>query len=175
MIFWGLASFITPPVCNAVYVACSISGSSLWRTGGEAMRVGAGVFLVPIAFALNAALILDGTALEILLAVGTALVATVLIAGGLQGFSAWRMTAPQRVMFTVAGLLLLMPGLWEAAIGAILVAVTVLWWRLDINGSRDPEPPAIPEPSVPAADARGLDRGAGQPSVSFGQRHAPRS
>lgn len=138
VIFWGLASFITPPVCNAVYVACSISGSSLWRTGGEAMRVGAGAFVVPIAFALNPALLINGSGGEVAIAVGTALVATVLIAAALQGYGLWRMSAPQSVLVGLAGGLLLMPGIWEAIVAAALVAIAAVWWRLGIGGPSAP-------------------------------------
>ncbi|NIS78713.1 MAG: TRAP transporter large permease subunit, partial [Anaerolineales bacterium] len=42
VIYWGLASFFTPPVCLAVYVACGISGAGIWETGLKAVRLGVG-------------------------------------------------------------------------------------------------------------------------------------
>jgi TRAP transporter 4TM/12TM fusion protein len=135
VIYWGLASFITPPVCNAVYVACSISGSGIWRTGGEAVRLGSAVFLVSVAFALNPALVMEGSWREIAFASGTALLAAVILAAAFQGYGLWRMSRIQRVLFAIAGLLLLAPGRLEAGIAAALVAVTFVWWRLGTWGS----------------------------------------
>lgn len=156
VIFWGLASFITPPVCNAVYVACSISGSGIWQTGGEAVRLGSAVFLVSIAFALNPALVMDGSFGEVAFAVGTALLATIILAAGFQGYGLWRMSWPQRALFLVAGLLLLAPGVTEAIIAAVLVAVTLIWWRLGIKG-------AVAEPSSTPAETSASQPATEQP------------
>ena len=30
VVYWGLASHITPPVCVTVFVTCSISGAGIW-------------------------------------------------------------------------------------------------------------------------------------------------
>lgn len=130
VIFWGLASFITPPVCNAVYAACAISGGSVWRTGGEAMRLGAAVFLVSFAFALNPALIMEGNLPDVVLGVGTALIGSLVLAAGLQGFGLWHMNWPQRVLFMIAGILLLAPSVSGAFIAGGLLTLAVVWWRL---------------------------------------------
>lgn len=135
VIFWGLASFITPPVCNAVYTACAISGGGVWRTGAEAVRLGAAVFLVSIAFALNPSLLMEGSVGEIILAAGTALLGSVILAAGLQGYILWRMSRPQRLLFLIAGLLLLAPGIVGGAIAAGIITVAFIWWRLGIWGS----------------------------------------
>ncbi|NWG75525.1 MAG: TRAP transporter fused permease subunit, partial [Rubrivivax sp.] len=52
VIYWGMTSFITPPVCIALYVAVGISGGNLWWTGLHAVRLGAGYYIVPFAFVL---------------------------------------------------------------------------------------------------------------------------
>jgi TRAP transporter 4TM/12TM fusion protein len=131
VIYWGLASFLTPPVCNAVFVACAISGAKIWRTGGEAMLLGAGVFFVPVAFALNPALILNGgePAGEIALGVAFAMVAVVLLSAGFQGYFFWRMDPVERALVAIAGLLFLVHGIKSAAVGAVLLVITYLWWR----------------------------------------------
>src|SRR5581483_6555265 len=50
VIYWGLASFYTPPLCIAVYVAIAISGGRLWETGWQAVRLGIAAFVIPFAF-----------------------------------------------------------------------------------------------------------------------------
>jgi TRAP transporter 4TM/12TM fusion protein len=127
VIFWGLASFITPPVCNAVYAACAISGGDVWRTGGEAVRLGAAVFLVSFAFALSPALMMEGHPAAVLFAVGTALLGALLVAAGLQGYGLWSMNLPQRILFVAAGALLLAPSAVGAIIAAVLISIALLW------------------------------------------------
>lgn len=161
VIFWGLASFLTPPVCNTVFVACSISGSGIWETGWEAMRLGVALFVVSFAFALNPALVMDAPVGEIALSSATALLAAVVMAAAIQGYGLWRMTVPQRVLFAAAGLLLLAPGLTTALVALVLIAVTVGWWRLGVKGSAAPprqQAPTAPAPAPSPEPAESADR-----------------
>jgi len=130
VIYWGMTGFLTPPVCVAVYVACSISGSKIWETGIEAMRVGAGAFLISIAFALNPALLLIGSATAIATGVATALLGAVCVAAAFQGYGFGPLNPWQRLLVLAAGLLLLGPGLITAAIALGLLAVSAVVGRL---------------------------------------------
>jgi TRAP transporter 4TM/12TM fusion protein len=127
VVFWGMTGFLTPPVCVAVYVACSISGSKVWETGIEAMRVGAGAFLISIAFALNPALLLMASPGAIAAVVPTALFGAVCVAAALQGYGFGLLNLWQRLLVFGAGLLLLGPGLLTAAVAlGLLAAAAVL-------------------------------------------------
>jgi TRAP transporter 4TM/12TM fusion protein len=122
VLYWGLASFITPPTCLAVYVACSISGSSAWDTGWEAVRLGIAAYLVPFAFVYNPALLGRAPALAIVIQAVTALVAATLVAAALRGY-AWRPLRPvPRLLLAVAGSLLISPIPWLELAGAGLAA-----------------------------------------------------
>ena len=105
VVFWGLASFITPPVCLAVYVACSISNSNVWETGFEAVRLGSAAFLISIAFAFNPELIMVGSSIEIMLVTIKILVAGVLIAVALQGYAIIRLDVYTRILVFINALL----------------------------------------------------------------------
>ena len=59
VIYWGLASFYTPPTCIAVFVTASIAKSKVWETGWEAVRLGIAAFLIPFAFVYNDGLLLQ--------------------------------------------------------------------------------------------------------------------
>ncbi|OGA51086.1 MAG: TRAP transporter [Betaproteobacteria bacterium RIFCSPLOWO2_12_FULL_63_13] len=130
VIYWGMTGFLTPPVCVAVYVACSISGSRIWETGVEAMRVGAGAFLISIAFALNPALLLIGPAPAVVAGVATALLGAVCVAAAFQGYGTGPLNRWQRVLVFVSGLLLLGPGLITAAIALALLLASAALGRL---------------------------------------------
>jgi len=106
IIYWGVASFITPPVCLTVYVACSISGSKLWETGWQAVRTGAGVYLVSFAFALNDTILLQGSVIEIIFAAITAVVGAITVSAAVQGFFLMDMKAIERIFLGTAGVLL---------------------------------------------------------------------
>lgn len=48
-VFWfAIAGLITPPVAGNVIAACRIAKSSFWETAKEALKIGIGIFLVPV-------------------------------------------------------------------------------------------------------------------------------
>lgn len=83
--YFGLLSFLTPPVAIASYVAAGIAQSGMWKTSWEGMKLATVAYLLPFLWCYNPALILDGSWLEIVYAIGTALVAALMIARALQG------------------------------------------------------------------------------------------
>ncbi len=127
VIYWGLSSFITPPVCTAVFVACGISGAKIWETGWEAVRLGIAAYIIPIAFILSPGLALMGTGQEILIAVVTATIGAALLATGIRGYSFTDMNVLQRVFVIIGSLLVIGPGYTFLLIGISLVAITYIW------------------------------------------------
>lgn len=83
--YFGLLSFLTPPVAVASYVAAGLAGSGMWSTSWEGVKLAAMAYLLPILWCYNPALLLDGTWSEIAYAISTALVAATLMAKGMQG------------------------------------------------------------------------------------------
>jgi TRAP transporter 4TM/12TM fusion protein len=124
VVYWGLASFYTPPMCIVVYVTIGISGSKVWETGWEAVRLGIAAFLIPFAFALNPALLLMSDLGHIIQATATATIGAVLVASGVRGYALSALNPVERVAMLAAGILFIAPGLMLPAIGlAIVVAV----------------------------------------------------
>ncbi|WP_424986886.1 TRAP transporter permease [Microbulbifer sp. S227A] len=118
MLYWGMISYITPPIAFAAFAAAPISGSSSMRTGIEAMRLGTIIYFIPFFFVLNPALIGQGTMPEILGVLATAIVGVLLLSSALQGYllgigqlgGGGALQWPIRVALFAAGLLLLVPG-----------------------------------------------------------------
>jgi len=80
ILYWGMLSFITPPVALGAFSAASIAQASPIATGFEAMRLGVAIYLVPFLFALNPSLIGNAPAGQVAVdlaqtALGVALVA----------------------------------------------------------------------------------------------------
>lgn len=82
--YFGMLSFLTPPVAIASIVAAGLAGSNMWTTSWEGMKLATVAYFLPFLWCYNEALILEGTGLEIAYVVGTALIAALLIAEGLQ-------------------------------------------------------------------------------------------
>lgn len=121
VVYWGLASFYTPPMCIAVYVAIGIAGSKVWQTGWEAVRIGIAAFLIPFAFAINQGLMLEGTLGHIVLATSTAVVGAVLVACAVQGYLLGDINVLERLVVFVAGVLFILPGYKLPLVGFALM------------------------------------------------------
>lgn len=82
--YFGLLSFLTPPVAIASFVAAGLAGSNMWTTSWEGVKLAAVAYLLPFLWCYNEALILDGSGIEIAYALATALCGAFLIARGMQ-------------------------------------------------------------------------------------------
>ncbi|MEZ5843584.1 MAG: TRAP transporter fused permease subunit [Hyphomicrobiaceae bacterium] len=86
IMYWGMVSFITPPVALATFAAASLARAQPFKVGLEAMRLGAIIYLVPFIFVLEPALILKGSPSTIIFTTATALAGVFLIASAMQGY-----------------------------------------------------------------------------------------
>lgn len=124
--YWGIVSFITPPVALAAIAAASIARADAMAVGFKALRVGCLLLLLPVLFVLQPALIMRGPIELVLQASTTAVVATILLAAAFEGFL-WRLgrlPGWARIGFGVAGLTLFIPELYTDLVGAALAIAT---------------------------------------------------
>ena len=138
LMYWGMISFITPPVAIGAFAAATVAKADPMRTGFEAMRLGSIIYFVPFFFVLNPALIGRGEVGEIVTVVTAAVAGITLIAGGLQGYFYGFGVLGSRPVGLVAraglvfgGILLALPGneiigYGNLAINASAVAVVAL-------------------------------------------------
>jgi TRAP transporter 4TM/12TM fusion protein len=89
VLYWGMVSFITPPVALAAFAAAPLAKTSQMRIGIQAMRLGTAIYVVPFCFALNPALLLRGDPSTVVVSIAFALLGVGLAAGALQGYIAW--------------------------------------------------------------------------------------
>ena len=86
ILYWGMLSFITPPVALGAFAAASIAGSSALATGFKAMQLGSIIYFIPFFFVLEPALIMSGSWWETLLATAKVGIGIIFIAGALQRY-----------------------------------------------------------------------------------------
>ena len=137
--YFAVLSAITPPVALASYAAAGISGANPMETSVASFKIGIAAFIVPFMFFYNSALLMDGTAFEILRAGVTAVVGVFLLSSGVQGWfvgarSAWFI----RGLLIVAALFLISGGLLTDLIGVGLAVVT---WFVQRLFHPDPDTP----------------------------------
>jgi TRAP transporter 4TM/12TM fusion protein len=126
--YFGTLSFLTPPVCLAVFVASSIAGSKPMPTAGYALRFAVVAYLIPFAFVFNNAYLFQGDAIEISKAAAAGVLGVFLISVGLVGFFLTRLSLALRVGAVVAGGASIMvgPSSW-LSIAAVFFACTLLY------------------------------------------------
>lgn len=83
--YFGLLSMLTPPVAMASFSAASIAGSDMWSTSWIALKMGAAGYVLPFLFALNPALIGNGSISQVVLAFLLAGASAVLLAFAVEG------------------------------------------------------------------------------------------
>jgi TRAP transporter 4TM/12TM fusion protein len=144
IMYWGMVSFITPPVALGAFAAASLARCSAFAVGWEAVRLGSVIYFLPFFFVLNPALILKGSWPDIVLAIGEAAAGIVLIAAGLQGWlvgvgdaGSGATGLARRALLVAAGFAVAMPasqilGLpdWQGVVlGIAMLAATIGWMR----------------------------------------------
>jgi TRAP transporter 4TM/12TM fusion protein len=109
VLYLGMLSFITPPVCIAAFAAANLARADPMLTGLAATRFAWSAFVVPFLFVFKPSLLLDGTPMELVHDVGTAIGGVWIGSMGMAGYSLLRIGWLERVAYVVAGLLLLIP------------------------------------------------------------------
>jgi TRAP transporter 4TM/12TM fusion protein len=128
--YYGVLSFLTPPVCLAAYAAASLAGANMIQTAFQSMRLGIAAYIVPFIFAYKPALLLMGTPFEVTEACIAALIGISFIAIGLEGHLFRSLQMWKRGTFILGGLILMVPGLLFDAVGLCLVfPVFLMEWR----------------------------------------------
>ena len=131
--FFGCVSTITPPVALASYVAAGIANADINKVGWTAFGYGITAFVLPFMFFFGPALLLDGSPIEIALAVASGIAGVYLVAGSVVGYLNQALTMPFRVMVFTAGLLLLLQGLVTDIAGLAIYFGVMLGSRMTIS------------------------------------------
>ncbi|MCA0964868.1 TRAP transporter permease [Salipiger bermudensis] len=136
ILYWGMLSYITPPVALAAFAAAVIAKSDGMRTGILAMRLGAVNFVLPFIFVLNPTLVLQGEPLAILHDVGSAVLAVWFMSAASEGWLHFvgRMSVPARITLGAAAVTLVVPGSLSDLIGLALLGAAIVINRFTIPG-----------------------------------------
>ena len=129
VLYWGMLSYITPPVALASIAAAQIAGAKGMETGFASMRLGLVLFILPFMFVYNPGLLLQGDILNIVMSVATAVAATVLLSCAVEGYlyKVGPIAVLERAMLLIGALALMMPNREaELAGGSILILLFIV-------------------------------------------------
>ena len=129
--YFGCMSLVTPPVALAAYAAAIIAKADYWQTGWESSRLGVVGYIVPFIFVYQPALLMHGSATEVALAAGSALVGTIALAGAMTGYFFAILSWWQRSLMFLGAVTLIYPGWKTDLVGLTLLAVAVAGIKMD--------------------------------------------
>jgi len=131
IMYWGMLSFITPPVALSAFAAASVAQTSPMRVGFESMRLGAIIYFIPFFFVFNPAMLLQGTVIEIVPVLVTAVIGVTLVSGALQGYLVGFGLLGQgvsgllvRAIIAIAGLVFAIPGGGLLGLNQLILAIS---------------------------------------------------
>jgi len=128
VLYWGIISFITPPVALAAFTAAGLAGANPMQTGFTAMRLGIVTYFIPFLFVYNPVLLAQGSPGEILYAFFTAAIGVFCIAGALEGLlvGIGKLSLPARVIILIGSPMMVLPGWKTDLIGVVIVGSVIL-------------------------------------------------
>lgn len=127
ILYYGLLSAITPPVCVSIFAAAPIAECSVMRAGFTAVRLAIVAYLVPFLFVFSKPLLLNGTPVEITLAVTATVTGMFLISFALAGYIVKHLATPVRLLVGMGGTILLLPVAQLSLIN--FTPVSMLWLK----------------------------------------------
>ena len=86
IMYWGMASYITPPVALSAFAGAGLAGSDPMKTAFKAMQFGFVKYFIPFFFVLNPAILLHGTAGDITLSFILVSISVMGISYALEGY-----------------------------------------------------------------------------------------
>lgn len=126
--YFGIIADVTPPVALAAYAGAGISGGNALKTGVNASKLAIAAFIIPYIFVLSPViLMMEGTAVDLLLSTVTALIGMVALSSALIGYLADNCRTPERILLVVGGLLMIKPGLLTDVVGIAIFVIILLF------------------------------------------------
>lgn len=136
--FYASLSNITPPVALAAYAAAGLSGANPNAVGFLATKLGLTGFIIPYFFLFNPVLLFDGESyVHSFIALITASIGVVALAGGLQGWVLNKTNWIQRIMLFATAFLMIDPNIVLSIIGFSIFLAVIIWQKFSSAGKQE--------------------------------------
>lgn len=138
-LYFGVLADVTPPVALATYAAAGIAKSNVLKTGFTALVTAAAGFIVPYMFIYNSHLLFQGSIINIVLSTGSALMAIIGLAAGVQGYYIAPLTIVERILLLAIPFMLVDPRLITDILGLVILVGIYFLQKKKVKGV--PTPP----------------------------------
>ena len=130
--YFGMLSFLTPPVMLSVYAAATLARANSWKTAWLSMRLGIAAYIVPFVFIYNASLLAEGRLEQVAVSAAAAVLGISMVAIGLEGYLLASLRWMQRTVLVLGGVALLVPSATAKFIGLglALLLFSLEWIRV---------------------------------------------
>ena len=123
--YYGAFSFLTPPVCMAVYAASAIAKAPMLKTAWQAMKLAIAGYIVPFMFIYKPGIVFMSTPLQIVLSISDAVLAVFCLAVAAEGYLRKPLNYIERILFIIAAVAF-MPPIWFTRIGGYVLLVILI-------------------------------------------------
>ncbi|MCX7857496.1 MAG: TRAP transporter fused permease subunit [Deltaproteobacteria bacterium] len=123
--YYAVLSFLTPPVCLAVYAAAAIAEDNMLKTAYQAMKLGIVAYIVPFIFIFKPSLLLVGSFLEILESILFGIIGVTILAIAVEGYLFRELKIWVRTLLFFSGLTVMIPGIIYDILG-LSISVPVI-------------------------------------------------
>ena len=127
--YFGVIAGITPPMAPDAFIAAGIADSPMMKTALTACRLALVIFILPYIFVYNNALLLVGSAGEILQVSVTAFFGVLALACAIQNYLGGRLPAHMRALLFVGGACLIYPG-WITDLAGMFLVLGIFFIRV---------------------------------------------
>jgi len=124
--YFACLSALTPPVALASFAAAAIASAKTWEVGWQGMRFAIAGFIIPYLFVLGPAMVLEGTAAEIVLVVITGTMGVIALSASVQNWLLTSCAKWERIVLLAAAITLIKPGWLTDVIGLGMLGVVVV-------------------------------------------------
>ncbi|MEP2028056.1 MAG: TRAP transporter fused permease subunit [Paracoccaceae bacterium] len=129
VLYYGVVSEITPPVCTSAYAAAAIANANPFRTGMSAFSLGLGKIIAPMAFVYAPVLLFVSSTgfdfWEFSYSASSCIAGVIALSAAVVGYWLTPLNVVSRIMLAVSGLVFVAPSL-AADLVALIIASPVI-------------------------------------------------
>ncbi len=130
VLYYGVVSEITPPVCTSAYAAAAIANSNPFRTGISAFSLGLGKIVAPMAFVYAPVLLFVSSSgfdlLEFSYTAASCIAGVIALSAAVVGYWLAPMNTIERILAALSGLIFIAPSWQSDLVSLAIIAPMVI-------------------------------------------------
>ena len=123
VLYFGAMSAITPPVAMAAFAAAPIAEEGAGKIGMTAFKMALPAFLIAFCFGFQPELLMIGSWYSIVFVFVNCVLGVAGMSIGIQGYINHKVNIPERILWVVGGILLILPQIALTIAGYVLVVI----------------------------------------------------